>query len=841
MKPRLLDPRRMGYCLRVALACALLLWAAGWLGLRLLPMPEGVLTAGRGASVVLLDRHGRLLREAWTDERGAARWVSLDEVSPHLKEATLVAEDRRFFDHHGVDALATVRAAWQNLAAGEIRSGASTVTQQVVACTCGRVGGWKGKILEMARACRIEQELSKERILEIYLNVVPYGNNTRGAECAARYYFGRPASELSLAQATLLAAVPRGPSQYDPLRHLDRARERQRWILDEMLRTATITADAHRRALEEPLQVEAHAEAFRAPHFADVVQGRVRATGVTRVRTTLDLDVQSEVELIVRRDLQQVEDRGAGSGAVVVLDNATGEVLAMVGSPDFFDARNDGQVNGAVALRQPGSTLKPFTYGLALERGGTPADLVQDLPVRYPTPTGEYAPRNYEGIFHGPVRMRAALACSYNVPAVRTLHDLGAGGCELLLERLHRAGFASLERSAAHYGLGLTLGGGEVTLLELTGAYRALARGGTYSSERLWTAAWDAEGRAVDVVSTAAVLDRSPPVSPSSERLWENPAVSPSPGLPSEMHAARGAGSPSPSSRRVSTSERRVFSPQVAFLLADILSDPAARAPAFGLSSPLALPFACAVKTGTSQEFCDNWAVGFTTRYTVGVWVGNTRGRPMQGLPGVTGAAPIFRDVMLHLHRGAPPRPFSRPPGLSRMDVCPESGRPVGDACPHSVLEWFEAGREPVGTCREPLASHGRAHAPAMITGGSPGVDARSTLSATLAWRAGKTAAPETGLAVPGGARDGGVAIIRCPQDGDTYVIDPAIPLRYQALVLEAEVPQGTPIVTWEVNGHTLARVGSPYTAEWRLTRGQHVVRAVTASGLQATATFSVR
>lgn len=656
--------------LLVVLASAL----AFRLGLWLVPLP----VPPRITSILLLDRQGRPLREAGSE----GRRVSLEQVSPYLVQATLAAEDHRFYGHWGVDLSATAGAALGNLRAGRVVSGGSTLTQQVVTNLCGRSPGWGGKALEGLRALKLETMLGKAEILEIYLGLVPYGNNTRGIESAARFYFGRPAAALSLAQAALLAGLPNGPTLYDPLRQPERAIQRQRWILQRMVKLGMIEDEAYQRALSEPLEVRAHPEQFSAPHFCELVLQANKAALASSLRTSLDGPLQDEVQRLVRAQVGAMRQRGMNGAAAVVLDNASGEVRALVGSPDFFDADNAGQVNLATSLRQPGSALKPFTYGLALERGMSPASILLDEEVRYATGAGEFVPSNYDGRFHGPVRLRTALASSYNVPAVRLTHELGV---ESLLDRLRLAGLTSLDRPAQHYGLSLTLGSGEVTLLQLCNSYRALARGGRYSPVRWW---------------------------PSAEEV----------------------------------PEVQIFPPRVAFLLTDILSDPAARAPAFGHDSVLSLPFPCAVKTGTSRAYRDNWTLGFTTEYTVGVWAGNTGGQAMRDVSGVAGAGPLFREVMLALHRSSPPAPFAPPPGLRRGVICIQSGMTAGRHCPGRMPEWDP----PAQTC-----------------------DCQCPAEAVQ---------------------------ITFPAEGDQFVIDPNLARRFQTLQMTASGP-----TRWRVDGKPVA------------------------------------
>lgn len=658
----------------------------------------------------LLDRQGRRLR---ADDNLP---VPLERISPWLIQATLAAEDHRFYSHWGLDARATAASLYQNLRAGRVVAGGSTLTQQLIANLNGRPQGMAQKAWQSLQALRLERTLSKAALLESYLNRVPYGNNTFGVESAARYYFGRPAASLSLAQCAFLAAIPRGPDFYNPLSHLERTRQRQHWVLGRMQALGWIEADQVQQALSEAVRVSPHEDPLLAPHFCRQVERRCpKGT----VQTTLDGDLQREVEGIVRTQVEMLRERGLDGAAVVVLDNAGGEVRALVGSPDF--RRN--QVDLSDSRRQPGSALKPFTYAMALENGLTAASLIPDLPVHYRTSTGDFAPTNYDGTFHGPVRLRTALASSYNVPAVRLAHRVGVAP---LLQRMHQLGLHSLDQTAQHYGLSLTLGSGEVTLLELTRAYMALANGGFYREEVWWKG----------------------------------------------QQTAR---------------SQRIFKPQTAFLLSDILKDPAARAPAFGYDSVLTLPFDCAVKTGTSRDYSDNWTVGYTTRYTVGVWAGPIAGGGMQDVSGVAGAGPIFREVMLALHPSRPPLPFAAPRGLNRQQVCSASGQTPGPYCQGTLSEWLP--RPTKETCEMHRAS-----------------------------------GPSYGLAVEAGLP------IQFPQDGDTFVMDPRLDRRYQTLQLKAS---GGP-VNWRVDGR---RAGP----EWPLQAGTHRIQALSAEGASQEIHITVR
>ncbi|MDQ7826046.1 MAG: penicillin-binding protein 1C [Candidatus Eremiobacteraeota bacterium] len=743
-----------------------------------IPLPGDELFPGTAASAELLDRQGKVLRTVLSDEEGTSCWKSLDEISPYLLQATVAAEDRRFYRHCGVDPRAVARALVQNLQARRIVSGASTITQQVAGITYhlpqGRV---VSKLREMIYALKIEGRLNKKAILEVYLNRVPYGNQLYGAEAASEAYFEKPARDLSPAQAAFLAAIPQAPSLFDPYRNFGRVLARQREILGLMRQEGFIGEKELMGALNEPLKVAPRDLSYRAPHFCDYVIATLKSQGIRpsgAVTTTLDGYLQEKVEVLLRERVRALRDQGVSNGAVVVLDNRTWEVLAMAGSVDFWGP--DGQVNAALALRQPGSTLKPFTYAIALETGLKASDIIPDLRISIPTESGDFTPLNYDNTFHGPVRMRTALACSYNVPAVRTLQHVGK---EFLCKRLRAAGFTSLIRDPRFYGLGLTLGSGEITLLELARGYAMFACGGETFPLHVVRKVKDARGGAV-----ALPLDTAP---------------------------------------------LRVFSPQASFIVTDILDDDEARVPAFGRYSPLSLPFHCAAKTGTSKNFRDNWTVGYTPLYTVAVWVGNFDNTPMKKVSGITGAGPLFYDVMMTVMKGKACEDFPMPPGMAEMAICPQSGMLPGDFCPDSMKEYFMEGHVPRTRCD--------VHRMVKIdrrTGAAASPDCPRhyvhekvyevypPLYAT--WMAEHhISPPPEAMAASPESRKESLAVV-FPRDGDLFRIDPILRREYQVLHFKAMVPESVKEITWWLDGKPLGLAKYPFVYEWPLRDGVHTL-----------------
>jgi membrane peptidoglycan carboxypeptidase len=564
------------------------------------------------------------------------------------------------------------------------------------------------KLREAWLALLIELRYSKEEVLAMYLNQVYYGNFAYGLEAAAHGYFGKSAAELDLAECSLLAGLVQNPEVYNPLYNLESARWRQSNVLASMVGNGTIPRSEAELALAERLQFAATPFPIEAPHFVSYVEAQIEgllgairvSQGGLRVMTTLDLDWNRQAEAAVGFRLGQLKqakdappDRRIENAAVVLLDPQNGAIRAMVGSPNYFDARIDGAMNAALALRQPGSALKPLTYAAALDPARaaaagraplTAATAIADVRTAFMTAEGDpYVPQNYDMRWHGPVSVRTALASSYNLPAVKVLDAIGVPA---LIDQAQRQGITSFRPAGAPvvasvgfdtartptqptgpagfatpqtatqpttqdrpYGLALTLGGGEVSLLELTAAYAAFANGGAkvtpYGIERIEDAAGNI--------------------------LWRAQHDS---GLRSTQYA---------------------LDPRVAYLITDILSDDDARAPSFGRNSVLKLSRPAAVKTGTTTDWRDNWTVGYTPDLAGGVWVGNADNTPMLGVSGVSGAGPIWRDVMEMAHKGLPAARFRQPDGLVRAEVCIDSGLLPTQWCSRRRSELFIAGTEP--------------------------------------------------------------------------------------------------------------------------------------------------
>jgi 1A family penicillin-binding protein len=665
-----------------------------------LPDPSGLYQYASAPSTKIYDRHGTLLYEITDPHQGLHTPLSLADIPATCQKATIATEDASFYRNPGVDAWAIIRALYINLRGGEVLSGGSTITQQLARNLLlspqerAEISLTR-KLREAILAWRLARSYSKDEILTLYLNESYYGNLAYGIEAASRTYFGKRAAELDLAECAMLAGLPQSPANYNPLENLETAKTRQRVVLDLMAKLGYISPEEADGAHREKLGFAAIPFPIEAPHFVMYVRGQLeRRYGLEaiyqqglQVYTTLDLNMHNTAGRIVRRRLADLAERRDGepprivrNAAVVVMQPDSGEVLVMLGSPNYFDPDIDGAVNATTATRQPGSSIKPITYAAAFDpqlaaKYGyeplTPATMMIDARTAFVTKEGQpYAPENYDRVWRGPVLLRQSLASSYNLVAVKVLDYVGL---EAMTDLARSMGITTFDNK--NFGLALTLGGGEVRLLELTAAYSAFATG----------------GRRVEPVTIKRITDHT------GKLIYETPAqLNPGP---------------------------RLMDERTAYLITDILSDNYARRSTFGAGSPLQLTRPAAAKTGTTQDWRDNWTVGYTPELAVGVWTGNADNEPMRHVSGVTGAAPIWHDVMEELLKGRPPRAFPIPEGLVEQTVCAENGllpieassynrqrqlavdnqaagRLAGDApimapCPHTIIERFMAGATP--------------------------------------------------------------------------------------------------------------------------------------------------
>ncbi len=634
------------------------------------------------------DRNDQVLYEMIDPNAGRRTYTPLEEISPYVLAATLAIEDKEFYNHPGFDLMALTRAMISNYTSGEVVSGASTITQQLARTLFftpeERVEvSYRRKAKEIVLSSEITRRYSKDEILELYLNEINYGNIAYGIEAAAETYFNTTASELTLAQSAFLAGLPQAPSVYDIFTNREKTLIRNKQVLTAMYNLSQEKNCIRVSNSPQKICIEAQqaADAFiwidnyefvqRAnpmvyPHWVTYIRylleteydpQTIYRSGF-RVYTTLDPHLQLEADRIVKEQVDALSGRNVTDGALVAIEPETGEILAMTGSADFYNDEIAGQINMALQPRQPGSSIKPLTYAAAFEKGWTAATVLWDVPSEFP-PSGDpndtrepYKPVNYDGRFHGPVSVRSALANSFNVPAVKALEFVGIYDNPATIEPdgliafARRLGITTLERN--DYGLSLTLGGGEVTLQELTMAFGVFAN----------------NGKKVEPVAITRIEDHDGNV------IFEAKPQEP----------------------------EQVVREEHAYLITSILSDAVARAPMFGTDSILNLPFPAAAKTGTTNEYRDNWTLGYTPDLVVGVWVGNADNSPMVETSGVEGAAPIWNEFMNsaipYLTSNAP-TDFTRPQGIVEKEVCVHSGAEPSEDCNDRRKEIFASDQLP--------------------------------------------------------------------------------------------------------------------------------------------------
>ncbi len=620
-----------------------------------LPSPQKLGKMPQSLTTKIYDRDGRLLYKVYRKENRTP--VSLQELPAFVIQATIAIEDKDFYRHRGLSLRGIIRAAYQDLVLGK-KTGGSTITQQLIKnALLTSEKTWRRKIKEAILALLVERMYSKNQILEMYFNEVGYGGSAYGIEEAAQRYFGKPAGALTLAEASLLAGLPASPSRFSPFgRTPELAKERQAIVLRRMVEDGYITETQMKETLAQSIILAPQKTEILAPHFVMYVKDLLAQKygedtveeGGLEVKTSLDLEVQETAQKIVSEEIKKLGNLHITNGAALITNPKTGEILAMVGSKDYFAKDIDGNVNVTTSLRQPGSSIKPVNYSIALENGFTPATIIEDSAITYRVPgQPPYSPQNYDRSFHGRVPLRVALGSSYNVPAVKVL---AAFGVKRMIERGKEMGISSWNDSS-RYGLSLTLGGGEVKMTEMAVVYGVLANNGIR----------------VDLNPILAVKDSHGKVLEGSSRGEETP----------------------------------VLNPGTAFLLTNILADNSARTPAFGANSLLNVPDRpVAVKTGTTQNLRDNWTIGYTPSYLAAVWVGNNDGSAMSYVAsGVTGASPIWRKIMDSLLKDQSVEEFAVPEEIEEIEVCQTTGTLPCQGCPVVKKEYFLRGTGPQFPC----------------------------------------------------------------------------------------------------------------------------------------------
>ncbi len=677
-----------------------------------LPDPRGLQNYGViPLSTKIYDRNDKLLYEIYNEENRTP--VKLGELPPYVAQATLAIEDANFYKHGGISIFGGIFRAAKDMVLGGTKQGGSTLTQQLVkSALLTPERTIRRKLREAVLALQIEQLLSKDQILELYLSQVPYGGVSYGVQAASKAYFGKDAHDLQLHEAALLAGLPAAPSAYNPYTNFDKAKSRQLSVLRRMRDTGFITQEQEEKAAKADLNFRPPRTEILAPHFVFYVKSILEKEygkelieqGGLKVITTLDQDLQASAEAMLRAEIQKVRSLRISNGATVVTRPATGEILTMVGSADFF-ASPSGSFNVTTAQRQPGSSIKPINYAIGIDQKlVTPASVFNDGPTCFQN-EGQpeaYCPNNYDGSFHGPTHLRYALAQSLNIPAVRMIAKIGVKDFIASAPAFMINSFKDPDR----YGLSITLGGGEVTMLEMAQAFSAFAN----------------EGVPKEVVSILKVTDKNGKV------LYEY----------KDPNFIKNIWAPMQYPNFLNIQGKHAISKETAFLISHILQDNGARSGAFGTTSQLVVKGkTVSVKTGTTNDLRDNWTIGYTPNFLTAVWVGNNNNTSMSNVAsGVTGAAPIWNKIMTKLLEKQPDLKPRQPSGVVGKNVCNISGRlpsddnsqEGGSGCP-TRFEYMIAGTENIGAgimTREPVFINKNTSVPAKE--GEPDVEAQEKL-----------------------------------------------------------------------------------------------------------------
>lgn len=656
------------------------------------PNPTKLTKTPAPISTQILDRNGKLLYEVYSQYKRTP--IAFADIPNYVKEATVAIEDKNFYYHHGIDLTGIIRSVFNTITKGQRLAGGSTITQQLVknSLLSDTNRTITRKIKEAVLAIATEFTYSKDQILELYLNYTPYGGTSYGIESAANTYFGKSAKDLDLAESALLAGLPQSPTSYSPFgAHPELAINRQAEVLRRMVEDKYITQDQADAAKAEKLVFAKNNIALKAPHFSLMVrdalvqkygEDKVNIGGL-RVTTTLDLDLQQDFEASLSAEMKKIAKLKISNGAAIVTKPNTGEIIALIGSKDYFDDTIDGQVNVTTALRQPGSSIKPINYATGLLKGWPASTTYLDLPTCFNVAgQKQYCPKNYDGTFRGPVSMRQALANSLNIPAVK---QLALNGLDSFIATASAMGISTWT-DPANYGLSLTLGGGEVTMLDMAKAFGTFANSGVTVPLISVLKVEDYNGNVLEQVDPDAIANVVSVLPENWTEFWKNQSQ--------------------PQTDLQPTDPRVTLPQEVTFIISDILADNNARSAAFGTNSQLVIPgHTVSVKTGTTNDLKDNWTIGYTADYLVATWVGNNDNSSMSYVAsGVTGASPIWNDIMRKLLKNVKDRPLVKPEMITNYQVCNLTGllAQQENQC-ESHSEYFIDGILPPGQSAYPL------------------------------------------------------------------------------------------------------------------------------------------
>lgn len=659
------------------------------------PNPQRLTKSPSPVSTQIMDRNGKLLFEVFQDKNRTP--IPFSDIPQNVIKATIAIEDKNFYSHQGLDVTGIARAAFKTLT-GQRLEGGSTITQQLVkiALLDDSRRTPQRKIREAFLALMTEFIYSKDQIMELYLNHIPYGGTTYGIESAAREYFNKSAKDLTLAESALLVGLPQAPSRYSPFGSTpELGKQRQKQVLGRMVEEKFITQQEADAAFKEELTFADNLVSIKAPHFVFWVrdlllerygQDKVLGSGL-KVTTSLDLTLQEAAQASLSAEIKTLTRLKVSNGAALVTKPMTGEVLAMIGSKDYFDLENDGNVNVTLRYRQPGSSIKPLNFATGLLLGWPTSTTYLDIPTCFNVQgQKQYCPKNYDNSFRGPVQMRFALGNSYNIPAVK---QLALNGIDSFIATASAMGIQGWQEDPSRYGLSLTLGGGEVRMVDLAIAFGVFSTGGVKVPLEPILKVEDYNGNTLYSYNTSEIETYVSTLKLNWDRFWQKTpkeVKTQSQQVQAQQQAKRNIfdifRSPTPTTTTAVNNTDplsnidTVLPEEVAYIISHILLDPNARVGAFGSQNSLTIPRkTVSVKTGTTNDLRDNWTVGYTPDYLVSVWVGNNDNSPMSYIAsGVTGAAPIWNDIMSYLLKNQKDHFPTQPQGVKSLQICTLNG-----------------------------------------------------------------------------------------------------------------------------------------------------------------------
>lgn len=616
------------------------------------PFSKEELQKNESRVLKIYDRNNILLANLFPEYGGFYKEVKYSDLPQNLIEAVISAEDKNFFKHKGIDYKAILRAFISNLLNRKIVSGGSTITQQLSKSIINRERNYINKFYEALDSIRLEKNLTKEEILTEYLNRIFFGNNCYGIGAAAELYFKKEVKDLNINESVILASIIKSGTKFNPYKYEERLHLRKIYVLGQMKNNNYIKEEEYNNSINENITIYTNREKniLKAPHFVMYIKDsldKLKYSNITEVKTTLDYKLQKEASLVISNASQSLHSFNVRNISCVILNAKTGEVLSMIGSMDYFDMETDGSVNGAIALRQPGSALKPFLYAYLFDKGESPASVIGDIKTYINSPGGDYIPENFDRKYRGPVTIRDALANSLNIPAVRWLSKYSLKDFQNILLK---SGLRSIDKNPDYYGYSLVLGSAEVRLIDLASAYTIFPNSGIFINHY-----------------SAVSLKK------------ENGDIFYFP--------------------KKSYTHKRVISEESAYLINKILSDKNARMGSFRSYRGLVYPFSIAIKTGTSKGSRDAWAIGYTKDYIVGLWLGDFKGSEMINITGGNGAVPILYDLFSMLNKSQKETRWDKPKDIIEREICLISGKLRGEFCKETRLEEFSIFNVPKEEC----------------------------------------------------------------------------------------------------------------------------------------------